>query len=207
MKTTLDMQQLDWEKMDRLIPVVAQDALSGQVLMLAYMNQEALTETIKTKQLTLYSRSKQRLWRKGETSGNTMNVQQISQDCDGDSLLIQVTPAGPACHLGFTTCFQPNYSPPINFLTTLIKVIAERASQADHNSYTNQLIADGMNRCAQKVGEEAVETVIAAVSNNRDELINETADLLFHLLVLLQSCHVEFDEVLNCLQQRHNIKN
>src|SRR3990167_6747463 len=206
MKITLDMQQLDWEKMGGIIPVVAQNALSGQVLMLAYMNQEALTETIKMKHLTLYSRSKQRLWRKGETSGNTMNVQQISQDCDGDSLLIQVTPACPACHLGFTTCFQPSYSPPILFLLTLIKVIDERAAQTEQSSYTSQLITSGINRCAQKVGEEAVETVIAAVSNNWDELINETADLLFHLFVLLHNCHVEFDEVLNCLQQRHKIQ-
>ena len=203
MKVSLDMKQLDWEKMDGLIPVIAQDAISGQVLMLAYMNQEALTETLATKQLTLYSRSKQRLWRKGETSGNTMAVQQLSTDCDGDSLLVQVNPAGPACHLGFSTCFQPSHSPPIAFLTTLMKIIDERATQTEHKSYTSQLLAEGINQCAQKVGEEAVETVIAAVSNNREELLSETADLLFHLLVLLQACKVSLYDVVDCLQKRH----
>ena len=200
---TLNINQLDWQKMNGLIPVIVQDSLSGQVLMLAYMNQEALIETLNTKQLTLYSRSKQRLWRKGETSGNTMAIQQISTDCDNDSLLVQAIPAGPACHLGFTTCFKTSALPALGFLSTLIKVISERAKKGDQSSYTNQLISSGINRCAQQVGEEAVETVIAAVSHDRDELITESADLVFHLLVLLQACCVEFNEVVNCLQQRH----
>jgi phosphoribosyl-ATP pyrophosphohydrolase/phosphoribosyl-AMP cyclohydrolase len=203
MKNTVDISKLDWEKMDGLIPVIAQDAVSGHVLMLAYMNQEALTETIKTKQLIFYSRSKQALWRKGETSGNTMAVQEISMDCDGDSLLVQVLPAGPACHLGTTTCFQESTPPSLSFLNTLIKVIDQRATQKDSNSYTAQLLKEGLNRCAQKVGEEAVEVVIAAVSNNREELISESADLLFHFLVLLKQCNLEFSEVLSCLEQRH----
>jgi len=201
---TLDINKLDWQKMDGLIPAIVQEACSGQVLMLAYMNQEALAATLASKQLTLYSRSKQRLWRKGETSGNTMAVQQISTDCDNDSLLVQAIAAGPACHLGFTTCFPHSTLPSLSFLTTLTQVINERARQADSTSYTSQLLTDGINRCAQKMGEEAVETVIAAVSHNRLELISETADLLFHLLVLLQICDVEFTDVVNCLQQRHS---
>jgi phosphoribosyl-ATP pyrophosphohydrolase/phosphoribosyl-AMP cyclohydrolase len=199
----LDSEQLDWDKMNGLIPAIVQHAVSGQVLMLGYMNPEALIQTINTKQLTLYSRSKQRLWHKGETSGNTMAVQNISTDCDSDSLLVQVNPNGPACHLGCTTCFQSSLPPTLGFLTTLMRVISERAKGLIPNSYTTELFTSGMNRCAQKVGEEAVEVVIAAITNNRDELISETADLLFHLLVLLEISHVELQEVVYCLQLRH----
>ncbi|OGV48274.1 MAG: bifunctional phosphoribosyl-AMP cyclohydrolase/phosphoribosyl-ATP diphosphatase [Legionellales bacterium RIFCSPHIGHO2_12_FULL_42_9] len=204
--SNLNIDQLNWNKMGDLIPAIIQHAETGQVLMLGYMNRDALNASLNTSEVTFYSRSKQRLWRKGETSGNTMMVKQITTDCDNDSLLIQVIPMGPACHLGYSTCFQPVVETPRIFLDELIKVIAARATSQDPQSYTSELIAAGINRCAQKVGEEAVETVIAAVSNNTAELITETADLLFHLLVLLQVSHVSFYDVLTCLQQRHILK-
>ena len=133
-----------------------------------------------------------------------MAVQHITTDCDNDSLLVQVIPSGPACHLGFRTCFESSKEPSLSFLNTLVNVIAKRAQNADQSSYTNQLLASGIARCAQKVGEEAVEAVIAAVSENREELITETADLFFHLLVLLQVSCVSLYEILACLQERHN---
>lgn len=196
------LNNLDWNKMGKLIPAIIQNAETGQVLMLGYMNHEALALSLKTQQLTLYSRSKARLWTKGETSGNSMRVIKISPDCDGDSLLVQVEPRGAACHLGFKTCFQPEYTSVYVFLGVLIQIIAERAKENAENSYTAGLIREGVARCAQKVGEEAVETVIAAVSRNREGLVEEVADLLFHLLVLLQGSGVSFYEVLGCLQQR-----
>lgn len=199
----LNIDQLDWKKMKDLIPAIIQHAETGEVLMLGYMNRDAFNISLNTHELTFYSRSKQSLWRKGETSGNTMMVKQISTDCDNDSLLIQVIPQGPACHLGYSTCFQPTFTTPGFFLHALIKVIAARASEQNVSGYTTELIEAGINRCAQKVGEEAVETVIAAVSHNREELISETADLLYHLLVLLQVSEVSFYDVLTCLQARH----
>ena len=204
--SNLNIDQLDWNKIGDLIPAIIQHAETGEVLMLGYMNRDALSASLSTKEVTFYSRSKQRLWRKGETSGNTMMVKQITPDCDNDSLLIQVIPKGPACHLGYLTCFQPAVETPSVFLDELIKIIADRTTSQDPQSYTSELIAAGINRCAQKVGEEAVEAVIAAVSNNTAELITETADLLFHLLVLLQVSHVSFYDVLTCLQQRHILK-
>lgn len=200
----LSIDQVDWSKMNDLIPAIIQHAETGEVLMLGYMNRDALSVSLNTNELTFYSRSKQRLWRKGETSGNTMMVKQITTDCDNDSLLIQVIPMGPACHLGYSTCFQPAIESPRGFLDRLIKVIANRAECPNSQSYTSELLVAGINRCAQKVGEEAMETVIAAVSNNAEELITETADLLFHLLVLLQVSQVSFYDVLTCLQERHN---
>ncbi|WED44544.1 bifunctional phosphoribosyl-AMP cyclohydrolase/phosphoribosyl-ATP diphosphatase HisIE [Legionella cardiaca] len=198
-----DINKLDWQKMKGLLPAIVQDSNTGSVLMLGYMNEEALVVSLETKQLTFFSRSKQRLWRKGETSGNTMTVESITADCDGDSLLIQVQPAGAACHLGFNTCFQPASGLKLTFLADLIEIINERANSQSTTSYTSQLLAAGINRCAQKVGEEAVETVIAAVSKNREELINESADLLFHLLVLLKISEVGFYDLLGCLRERH----
>ncbi|KTC97941.1 bifunctional phosphoribosyl-AMP cyclohydrolase/phosphoribosyl-ATP diphosphatase HisIE [Legionella erythra] len=194
---------LDWQKMAGLLPVIVQNHEDGQVLMLGYMNKEALQITLATQQLTLYSRSKQRLWRKGETSGHTMTVMTISTDCDKDSLLVQVRPEGPACHLGLTSCFQPSKDTPLRFLATLIELIKQRADTKDSSSYTRQLLISGATRCAQKVGEEAVETVIAAVKGDGIELVNETSDLLYHLLVLLHACDVSLYDVLDCLEARH----
>ncbi|MBL7481126.1 bifunctional phosphoribosyl-AMP cyclohydrolase/phosphoribosyl-ATP diphosphatase HisIE [Legionella bononiensis] len=197
-----ELNALDWQKMNGLLPAIIQHAENGTVLMLGYMNQESLSATLSSGQLTLYSRSKQKLWRKGETSGNSMTIRHISTDCDKDSLLIHVIPKGPACHLGYTSCFQPPLTSTLGFLDGLIDLINDRARQNSSHSYTAQLLNEGLNKCAQKVGEEAVETVIAAVNRNREELINETADLIFHLLVLLKSCELSFYEVLQCLQDR-----
>lgn len=199
----IDSTTLDWEKMGDMIPAIVQHAESGEVLMLCYMDKQSLEITQVTDKLTLFSRSKQRLWRKGETSGNTMDVCSISTDCDGDSLLVQVIPSGPACHLGYTTCFKNSTVPKIGFLATLASVIQERANNPSNCSYTAELMQSGVARCAQKVGEEATEVVIAGVKGDRSELTQETADLLFHLLILLQVCDVNFYEVIDCLQQRH----
>lgn len=198
----LEISSLDWQKMNGLLPAIIQNAENGAVLMLGYMNQEALIATETTGQLTLYSRSRKRLWRKGETSGNTMFVHHMSADCDNDSLLIMVTPKGPACHLGHTSCYQPECNTALSFMGELIDIINERADAQDENSYTAQLLNSGVNRCAQKVGEEAVETVIAAVNNDSEELLNESADLIFHLLVLLKARELSFYDVLQCLQGR-----
>ncbi|MBA2710429.1 MAG: bifunctional phosphoribosyl-AMP cyclohydrolase/phosphoribosyl-ATP diphosphatase HisIE [Tatlockia sp.] len=195
--------ELDWQKMQGLIPAIIQHAKTGEVLMLGYMNQEALKATLESKLVTFYSRSKERLWVKGETSGNCLTLESISLDCDADSLLIQVSPGGPVCHLGFNSCFQQMPLAPLGFLDKLIQVIDERAKDIRFTSYTAQLLDSGINRCAQKVGEEAVETVIAAVSKNREELINEASDLIFHLLVLLKACELPFYELIDCLQKRH----
>jgi phosphoribosyl-ATP pyrophosphohydrolase/phosphoribosyl-AMP cyclohydrolase len=198
----LEINTLDWQKMQGLLPAVIQHAESGKVLMLGYMNQEALIATVTTGQLTMFSRSRQRLWRKGENSGNTMSVKQISADCDNDSLLIQVVPKGPACHLGFNTCYQPEYTSPTGFIEELVQIINDRAEKQEPSSYTAQLIKSGVNRCAQKLGEEATEVVIEAVDRNKEALINECADLVFHLLVLLKACEINFYEILMCLQER-----
>jgi phosphoribosyl-ATP pyrophosphohydrolase/phosphoribosyl-AMP cyclohydrolase len=198
----LEIKQLAWQKMDGLIPAIIQNANNGEVLMLGYMNQEALELTLAKGQVTFYSRSKQRLWTKGESSGHLLQLKAIAPDCDGDSLLIQVLPQGPACHLGFVSCFQPSISTKLGFLDRLIQLIANRAQENTAQSYTAQLLAAGINRCAQKVGEEAVETAIAAVTNQRDELVNEAADLVFHLLVMLQACELSFYDLLDCLQAR-----
>ncbi|EHL32201.1 bifunctional phosphoribosyl-AMP cyclohydrolase/phosphoribosyl-ATP diphosphatase HisIE [Legionella drancourtii] len=198
----LEISALDWQKMNGLLPAIIQNAENGNVLMLGYMNQEALIATVTTGQLTLYSRSRKRLWRKGETSGNTMAVHHISADCDHDSLLIMVFPKGPACHLGYASCYQPPCHSAISFMSDLIEIINERAETQAENSYTAQLLASGINRCAQKVGEEAVETVIAAVNSTPEEFINECADLVFHLLVLLKASELSFYDVLQCLQDR-----
>jgi phosphoribosyl-ATP pyrophosphohydrolase/phosphoribosyl-AMP cyclohydrolase len=200
----LEIDSLAWEKMKGLLPTIIQNAQNGKVLMLGYMNQEALIATVTSGQLTLYSRSRQRLWRKGEESGNSMAIQHISSDCDNDSLLIQVLPKGPACHLGFTSCYQPPFDNSIGFLDDLIELINERSEQNNPNSYTAQLLESGVSRCAQKVGEEATETVIAAIQSHKEGLLNESADLIFHLLVLLKACKLNFYDVLNCLQDRRS---
>jgi len=200
--SNVEINSLDWKKMNGLLPSVIQNSENGKVLMLGYMNQEALIATLTTGQLTLYSRARKRLWRKGESSGNSMAVQHISADCDNDSLLIQVVPKGPACHLGYTSCYQPHFKSTLGFVDELTALINERAEKLDEMGYTAQLLDSGIARCAQKVGEEAVETVIAALSKNKEELINESADLIFHLFVLLKASELNFYDVLQCLQKR-----
>jgi phosphoribosyl-ATP pyrophosphohydrolase/phosphoribosyl-AMP cyclohydrolase len=198
------MKDLDFTKGDGLIPAIVQDSQTNQVLMLGYMNQQALDETNKTGKVTFFSRSKQRLWTKGETSGNFLELDSITGDCDGDTLLVKARPLGPTCHLGHDTCFQTkNISTTTEFLEKLQRIIHDRKTNAPEGSYTAQLFASGINKIAQKVGEEAVEVVIEAKETATDKLKEETADLLFHLLVLLEEKEVELSEVVAVLRARH----
>ncbi len=171
-----------------LVPAIIQDATTKNVLMLGYMNEDAYKNTIKTKQVTFFSRSKQRLWTKGEESGNFLNLVDIKNDCDQDSLLVTVNPLGPTCHTGTDTCWSEENKSSYGFLTTLENIISERVKNKDTNkSYVASLFSKGINKIAQKVGEEAVETVIEAMDNNDDLFLYESADLLFHYLMLLQA--------------------
>ncbi|WP_276496051.1 bifunctional phosphoribosyl-AMP cyclohydrolase/phosphoribosyl-ATP diphosphatase HisIE [Pontibacter litorisediminis] len=201
---------LDFDKAGGLVPAVIQDNLTGQVLMLGYMNQEALEKTRQQGLVTFFSRSKNRLWTKGETSGNTLQVVSIAQDCDADSLLIKVTPNGPTCHTGSTSCFgeeeTANRAKAIQFIAQLEQVIQERKANPAEGSYTNFLFERGVNKIAQKVGEEAVETVIDAVAGKLDTMKGEAADLLYHLLVLLAATGLELKDVVAVLQERHQKK-
>ncbi|MDG2526658.1 bifunctional phosphoribosyl-AMP cyclohydrolase/phosphoribosyl-ATP diphosphatase HisIE [Stenotrophomonas sp. HITSZ_GD] len=192
--------QLDWGKGDGLLPVVVQDAASLRVLMLGYMNAQALAATRASGQVTFYSRSKQRLWTKGESSGHFLEVVSIDQDCDDDTLLVLAHPRGPTCHLGRESCFP---EAPGNFLGTLDALVAERARERPAGSYTTRLFEQGTRRIAQKVGEEGVETALAAVAQGEDELLGESADLLYHLLVLLRARGLGLADVLRLLETRH----
>lgn len=197
------LAQLDWEKVDNLMPVVIQNAISGDVLMLGYMNKEALNITLESKNVTFYSRTKQRLWTKGETSGNFLKLVNIYPDCDKDTLLILANPIGPTCHNGTESCFAPAQSQ-WGFLYELENILRERKNASPDSSYTARLYASGTKRIAQKVGEEGVETALAATVNDREELKNEASDLLYHLMVLLQDQSLSLSDVISCLQERHN---
>ncbi len=199
---TQALPTLDWDKGDGLLPAVVQDARDGRVLMLGYMNVEALDKTLESGQVTFYSRSKQRLWTKGETSGNVLKLTGINSDCDRDTLLVQAIPHGPTCHTGTHTCFGDTDLPPIGGLARLEQVIAERAATPEPDSYTASLLQKGVQRCAQKVGEEGVEVALAAVSGDREQLNNEAADLLYHLLVCLRAAGSDLDQVLAVLSAR-----
>ncbi|AKD04792.1 bifunctional phosphoribosyl-AMP cyclohydrolase/phosphoribosyl-ATP diphosphatase HisIE [Pontibacter korlensis] len=202
--------ELDFDKTGGLIPAVIQDNNTGQVLMLGYMNREALEKTEQEGLVTFFSRSKNRLWTKGETSGNTLEVISISGDCDADSLLIKVKPNGPTCHTGSTSCFgeeeKANRTAAIQFIAQLEQVIQERKANPAEGSYTNFLFEKGVNKIAQKVGEEAVETVIDAVAGELETMKGEAADLLYHLLVLLAATGLELKDVVAVLQDRHQKK-
>ncbi len=197
----IDPKQIDFSKLDGLVPCIVQDADSGVVLMLGFMNEESLAKTIAEKRVTFFSRSKQRLWTKGETSGNFLDVKDITADCDNDTLLVKASPLGPACHTGADTCFKetnPSWS-----LSALEKIIADRKANPKHGSYTTSLFQSGMNKIAQKVGEEAVEMVIEAKDNNRDLFLNEASDLMYHYLVLLQAKGHSLSDVEKILKERH----
>lgn len=194
--------QLDWEKVDNLMPVVIQNVISGDVLMLGYMNKEALNVTLESGNVTFYSRTKQRLWTKGETSGNFLKLVNIYPDCDNDTLLILANPIGPTCHNGTESCFAPAQSQ-WGFLYELENLLRERKNASPDSSYTARLYASGTKRIAQKVGEEGVETALAATVNDREELKNEASDLLYHLMVLLQDQSLSLSDVIGCLQERH----
>lgn len=205
MLTEQKKNQLDWEKTDNLLPVIVQHAVSGEVLMLGYMDQEALAVTEQTGKVTFFSRSKQRLWTKGESSGNFLNVVSITPDCDNDTLLILANPIGPTCHLGNNSCFHPANSD-WGFLYQLEQLLAERKTASPDSSYTAKLYVSGTKRIAQKVGEEGVETVLAATVNDREELTNEASDLIYHLLVLLQDQELDLSKVIGRLRERHEKK-
>jgi len=185
-----------------LVPAIIQDEKTGKVLMLGYMNREAYDKTAESGKVTFFSRSRQKLWTKGETSGNFLDVKAILVDCDGDTLLVKAQPAGPTCHTGADTCFNETNTPS-DFLHELERVIADRKANPKKNSYTNKLFDAGIQRIAQKVGEEATEVVIDAVRGNVPRMKEEIADLLYHLLVLLADKDVLLDDVLEVLEKRH----
>lgn len=192
---------LDFSKLDGLVPCVIQDAHTNVVLMVGFMNQEALQKTIEEKKVTFYSRTKQRLWTKGETSGNFLHVVDIKVDCDKDSILIKARPAGPVCHTGADTCFEESNQ--AWTLNALQELIITRKRNPQPGSYTNSLFEKGINKIAQKVGEEAVELVIEAKDDNRELFLGEAADLMYHYLVLLAAKEYRLEDVLDVLQQRH----
>ncbi|MDN0106463.1 bifunctional phosphoribosyl-AMP cyclohydrolase/phosphoribosyl-ATP diphosphatase HisIE [Yersinia rochesterensis] len=196
------INQLDWDKVDNLMPAIVQHAVSGEVLMMGYMNKEALAVTEETGKVTFFSRTKQRLWTKGESSGHFLNVVNIYPDCDNDTLLILVNPIGPTCHLGNNSCFAPAASD-WGFLYQLEQLLASRKSADPDSSYTAKLYASGTKRIAQKVGEEGVETALAATVNDREELTNEASDLMYHLLVLLQDQDLDLSKIIGRLRERH----
>lgn len=201
----MNLEQLAWDKMDGLIPAIVQDFLDGRVLMQGYMNQAALEATLESGKVTFWSRSRQQLWTKGETSGNTLDLVDINVDCDADCLLVRARPEGPTCHLGTDTCFdgQGKVAPELAFLAELERIIAERDEQRPADSYTTSLFESGVKRIAQKVGEEGVETALAATAGDDEELLNESADLIYHLLVLLRSRSLDIESLLEVLKNRH----
>lgn len=192
---------------DGLVPAIIQDANTQKVLMLGYMNEEAFLKTNQTKKVTFFSRSKQRLWTKGEESGNFLNLIDIKLDCDNDALLVHVKPEGPVCHLGTDTCWKEDNVQDYGFVSELEQVIANRKNQASPDeSYVASLFDEGINKIAQKVGEEAVETVIEAKDNNEDLFLNESADLLFHYLILLKAKGFELRDIAGVLEKRNHQK-
>jgi phosphoribosyl-ATP pyrophosphohydrolase/phosphoribosyl-AMP cyclohydrolase len=192
---------IDFNKTDGLVPVIIQDEHTLEVLMLGYMNQEAYDKTVAENVVTFFSRSKNRLWTKGETSKNYLHVKTMHIDCDNDTLLIKVSADGPTCHTGSRSCFQTEYNQ--NFIMQLEGIIADRYANPVEGSYVNKLRAKGLNKIAQKVGEEGVETVIAALAETETDLINEASDLVFHLLVLLREKNLTLERIAKNLEERH----
>ncbi len=201
--TLENSQELAWAKMDNLIPAIIQDAATGTVLMQGFMNQEALTATLTSGKATFFSRSKQRLWMKGESSNNTLDVTQVLADCDQDCLLIAANPNGPTCHLNTDSCFPEEQLSQQNFLSHLERFVDKRANDSVEDSYTAKLLSRGTNKVAQKVGEEGVEVVIAALAESKEEFLGECADLFYHTLVLLKDQNIALSEVMEVLQKRH----
>lgn len=198
--------KVDFKKYnDGLVPAIVQDFVTQKVLMLGFMNEEALKKTEATGEVTFYSRSKKRLWKKGEESGNTLQLRQMLLDCDNDTLLIKAQPTGPVCHTGADTCWsEKNHKE--DFLSYLEHIIELRRNSSDDSSYVKQLFGEGLNKIAQKLGEEAVEMVIEAMDVNRELFLNEAADLLFHYIVLLQAKDCSLNDVIKVLEQRHQSK-
>mgnify|MGYP001067294754 FL=1 len=204
-----DVGTLDWDKGGGLLPAIVQHARTGRVLMLGYMSDAALRETLAGGRVVFYSRSRETLWTKGETSGNYLNVVDVSTDCDSDAILVLADPVGPTCHKGTESCFAgaaPTDAQRLAFLALLENIIANRIADQPESSYTAKLYAKGTGRIAQKVGEEGVETALAAVSRDDEGLVGECADLLFHLLVLLKSRELDLELVVEELKARHAAK-
>jgi len=202
---SVDPDSIDFTKGDGLVPAIVQDADTGAVLMLGYMNREAVEQTLARKRAVFFSRSKQRLWEKGETTGHTLDVVDVALDCDNDTLLVTAHPRGPACHNGTVTCFGDatrSAAGDIAFLSKLESVIAQRASDKPENSYTARLLAKGLGKVAQKVGEEGVETALTGAGESEQKVIEESADLLFHLLVLLRARGLTLAQVVRQLESR-----
>jgi len=196
---------IDFDKMNGLVPAIVQDSETKNVLMLGFMNEEAYQKTVETGKVTFWSRSRQCLWTKGETSGNFLNVVSIHSDCDNDTLLIKANPIGPVCHTGTDTCWgEENKANPLLFLSELQNFIEKRHEEMPEGSYTTSLFKDGLNRMAQKVGEEALEAVIEAVHGTDDRLIYEASDMFYHLIVLLTSKGLRIEDIAKELQVRHN---
>lgn len=196
---------IDFEKMGGLVPAIIQDATTQKVLMLGFMNEEAYQKTIETKHVTFWSRTRNTLWTKGETSGNFLNLVDIKVDCDNDTLLVQANPDGPTCHKGTDTCWgEQNEQNPLLFLTELQDFINKRKLEMPEGSYTTKLFTEGINKIAQKVGEEALETVIEATNGSNDHLVYEASDLLYHLLVMLADKGLRIEDVAAELQKRHD---
>ena len=199
------MSKIDFEKMNGLVPAIIQDAGSMKVLMLGFMDRAAYEKTVKEQRVTFFSRTKNRLWTKGEESGNFLDVKEILEDCDNDTLLIKAVPHGPVCHTGADTCFfEANDSSGIAFLRELQDLIIRRKEELPEGSYTTRLFNAGINKIAQKVGEEAVELVIESKDSNDELFLNETADLLYHLLVLLTEKGFDLSDAVRILEQRHS---
>lgn len=201
--TPAGLDALDWAKMDGLLPAIVQDAGTGQVLMLGYMDRAALAATLESGFATFFSRSKDRLWQKGETSGNRLAVQSVLADCDEDALLVRAVPQGPTCHLGTTSCFGTAGPSGAGWLGKLARIVHERAQADPAQSYTARLLGEGPQRIAQKVGEEGVELALAAVARDAEGCAEEAADLLYHLTVLMESRGFGWDEVAKVLADRH----
>jgi phosphoribosyl-ATP pyrophosphohydrolase/phosphoribosyl-AMP cyclohydrolase len=199
---SVDPNSIDFEKGGGLVPAIMQDAKTLQVLMLAYMDRAALDETLQSGEATFFSRSRGGRWRKGETSDNRLKVVSLAADCDGDSILLSVEPAGPACHLNTTSCFGADDAPGLGRLGALERTVAMRAKDAPEESWTATLLASGVRRIAQKVGEEGVECALAGAAGDKDELCNEAADLLYHLIVLLHARGVTLSDVCAVLAAR-----
>lgn len=198
----IDVETLAWERMGGLLPVVVQDADSGEVRMLGYMSRAALEATITTRFVTFFSRSRNTLWRKGESSGHTLALVDVATDCDGDALLVTARPNGPTCHTGSTSCFGDRLTPGTGFIAELERVLIDRAGADPAASYTARLLNDGVKRIAQKVGEEGVETALAGVAGDDTELAGETADLVYHLTLLLQARGLRWQVVMDELRRR-----
>jgi len=200
----INLEKINFKKLNGLVPAIIIDNSNNNVLMLGYMNKEAVEQTLEKGKVVFYSRTKQKLWMKGETSGNYLNVVSINTDCDNDTLLIYANPVGPTCHTGAYSCFSNQTKQNISFLETLFDLVKRRKLEMPTYSYTSNLFQQGSDRIIQKVGEEAVETVIAAKNRNKEEIINETADLLFHLIVMLVDQNIELMNVIDNLLKRHN---